>query len=71
MPDYYLINKPYGMLSQFTREAPGHRVLGDLFDFPKDVYPVGRLDRDSEGLLGVVAAAHRAVSHRLVLSTIT
>ena len=51
MPDYYLINKPYGMLSQFTREAPGHRVLGDLFDFPKDVYPVGRLDRDSEGLL--------------------
>ncbi|TXF88585.1 pseudouridine synthase [Neolewinella aurantiaca] len=51
MPCYYLINKPYGMLSQFTREAPGHRVLGDLFPFPKDVYPVGRLDRDSEGLL--------------------
>jgi 23S rRNA pseudouridine2457 synthase len=51
MPDYYLINKPYGMLSQFTREIPEHRVLGDLADFPKDVYPVGRLDRDSEGLL--------------------
>lgn len=48
---YYLINKPYGMLSQFTREVPEHRVLGDLSDFPKDVYPVGRLDRDSEGLL--------------------
>lgn len=39
------------MLSQFTREAPQHRVLGDLFDFPPTVYPVGRLDRDSEGLL--------------------
>ncbi len=51
MPTYYLINKPYGYLSQFTREAPHHQVLGDLYDFPKDVYPVGRLDRDSEGLL--------------------
>ena len=48
---YFVINKPYGVLSQFTREAPHHRVLGDLFDFPKDVYPVGRLDQDSEGLL--------------------
>jgi len=51
MPRYYLINKPYGMLSQFTREVPSHRVLGDLAAFPPDVYPVGRLDRDSEGLL--------------------
>lgn len=39
------------MLSQFTKEAPQHRVLGELHDFPPDVYPVGRLDRDSEGLL--------------------
>lgn len=38
------------MLSQFTREG-NHSVLGDLFDFPDDVYPVGRLDHDSEGLL--------------------
>jgi len=51
MPRYYIINKPYGVLSQFTREVPEHRVLGDLHDFPTDVYPVGRLDRDSEGLL--------------------
>ncbi len=51
-PLYYLIDKPYNLLSQFTRELPTHRTLADLpFDFPKDVYPVGRLDRDSEGLL--------------------
>lgn len=51
VPRYYLINKPYGCLSQFTREADHHQVLGDLYDFPAEVYPVGRLDRDSEGLL--------------------
>ena len=38
------------MLSQFTPEA-GHPALGELGDFPPDVYPIGRLDRDSEGLL--------------------
>ena len=44
-------NKPYGVLSQFTPE-PGsrHRTLAD-FTFPKGVYPIGRLDADSEGLL--------------------
>ncbi len=51
MLHYYVIYKPYGVLSQFTREAPHHRTLADLHDFPKDVYPVGRLDQDSEGLL--------------------
>ena len=39
------------MLSQFTSEG-GHPSLKDLeFNFDKDVYPVGRLDHDSEGLL--------------------
>lgn len=47
---YYKIFKPFGMLSQFTSEH-GDAVLGDLYDFPKDVYSVGRLDKDSEGLL--------------------
>ena len=50
--DYYLLYKPYGMLSQFTQEVPGQRTLADLdYTFPPDVYPVGRLDADSEGLL--------------------
>lgn len=44
-------HKPFGVLSQFTPE-PGspHRTLAD-FGFPKNVWPVGRLDADSEGLL--------------------
>ena len=51
MNHYYATYKPFGMLSQFSREGD-HATLADLaFDFPKDVYPVGRLDADSEGLL--------------------
>ncbi|RYZ22531.1 MAG: pseudouridine synthase [Chitinophagaceae bacterium] len=49
---YYILYKPFDVLSQFTPDAPGDRTLADLgFEFPPDVYPVGRLDRDSEGLL--------------------
>lgn len=43
-------HKPYGVLSQFTKEHPDHRTLTE-FGFPKNVYPIGRLDADSEGLL--------------------
>lgn len=43
-------HKPYGVLCQFTPDQPGQRTLAD-FGFPKEVYPVGRLDMDSEGLL--------------------
>lgn len=43
-------HKPYGVLSQFTKEKPEHRTLAE-FGFPKKVYPIGRLDWDSEGLL--------------------
>ncbi len=38
------------MLSQFTDKA-GRKTLSGLYNFPKNVYPVGRLDLDSEGLL--------------------
>ena len=43
-------HKPYGVLSQFTKEKPEHRTLAE-FGFPNHVYPIGRLDWDSEGLL--------------------
>ena len=39
------------MLSQFTKEAEHHQTLAELYPFPKSVYAVGRLDKDSEGLL--------------------
>jgi 23S rRNA pseudouridine2457 synthase len=43
-------NKPYGVLSQFTPDGSPNRTLAE-FNFPKDVYAIGRLDADSEGLL--------------------
>jgi 23S rRNA pseudouridine2457 synthase len=43
-------HKPYGVLSQFTPDGSPNRPLSE-FQFPPKVYPIGRLDADSEGLL--------------------
>ena len=43
-------NKPYAVVSQFTPDGPKNQTLA-AFAFPKNVYPLGRLDADSEGLL--------------------
>ncbi|HMJ64515.1 MAG TPA: pseudouridine synthase [Candidatus Binatia bacterium] len=43
-------NKPYGVLSQFSADNSSYRTLAE-FNFPTSVYPIGRLDADSEGLL--------------------
>jgi 23S rRNA pseudouridine2457 synthase len=45
---YFITYKPFGMLTQFSGEE---FTLSSLGNFPKEVYPVGRLDKDSEGLL--------------------
>lgn len=49
MSQLVLFNKPFNTLCQFTGE-PGDSTLADYVDIPK-VYPAGRLDKDSEGLL--------------------
>lgn len=61
---YFAIYKPFGFLSQFTKEVPTHQTLADLYDFPNDVYPVGRLDKDSEGLL--IITNDKKLTHRLL-----
>ncbi|NJB85528.1 23S rRNA pseudouridine2457 synthase [Lewinella marina] len=61
---YFLLDKPFDVLSQFTREMPEHRTLADVYDFPGDVYPVGRLDRDSEGLL--ILTNDGSLNHKLL-----
>ena len=61
---YFLLDKPYGVLSQFTKELSTHRTLSDVYDFPPQVYPVGRLDRDSEGLL--LLTNDTRLNHRLL-----
>jgi len=49
---YFIVNKPDGMLSQFKSERAGIDLLGQIdFDFPEGAHAIGRLDRQSEGLL--------------------
>ena len=56
-------NKPYGVLCQFTdRSTPPRRTLAG-FGLPAGVYPAGRLDFDSEGLL--LLTDDGALAHRL------
>jgi 23S rRNA pseudouridine2457 synthase len=63
MPSYYIIYKPFNVLSQFSA-VEGKQVLADYFKVEKDVYPVGRLDYDSEGLL--ILTNDTTLNHRLL-----
>ncbi len=63
MHRYFIIYKPYLVLSQFSPQA-GKQMLADFFKVPKDVYPVGRLDADSEGLL--ILTNDTTLNHRLL-----
>ncbi|MDP3850677.1 MAG: pseudouridine synthase [Luteolibacter sp.] len=55
--------KPYGVLCQFTPDQTGQRTLAEA-GFPAAVYPVGRLDMDSEGLL--LLSDEAGFNHRLL-----
>ncbi|MFN7313804.1 MAG: pseudouridine synthase [Bacteroidota bacterium] len=48
---YFALHKPFGYLSQFVTSHKKKKVLSDIFPFPDEVMPIGRLDEDSEGLL--------------------
>jgi 23S rRNA pseudouridine2457 synthase len=48
---YFIINKPYDMLSQFVNEKAGDLLGNIAFDFPEGTHAIGRLDKYSEGLL--------------------
>ncbi|RYY67942.1 MAG: pseudouridine synthase, partial [Chitinophagaceae bacterium] len=63
MPSYYTIYKPFQVLSQFSIQQP-KQTLKDIYSFPGDVYPVGRLDYDSEGLL--IITNDKALNHKLL-----
>jgi 23S rRNA pseudouridine2457 synthase len=63
MHRYFIIYKPFQILTQFSSQQ-GKKTLKDYFNVPKDVYPVGRLDYDSEGLL--ILTNDAALNHRLL-----
>lgn len=60
---YCIIYKPFNVLSQFTSQD-GKQALKDFFNVPGDVYAVGRLDYDSEGLL--ILTNDKRLNHALL-----
>lgn len=58
---YFVIYKPFGTVAQFSGDDSNLSELD--YSFPKDVYPVGRLDKDSEGLLIITNDTH--LHHRM------
>jgi len=52
MHKHFILNKPYGYLSQFIYQLKRNKkLLGELHDFPEGTMAIGRLDEDSEGLI--------------------
>jgi len=63
MHHYYLFYKPFQVLCTFT-STEGKSCLANYLEVDKDVYPIGRLDYDSEGLL--LLTNDRSLTHRLL-----
>jgi len=62
-PVYIVLNKPRGYVTSCRQ--PGEKIVLDLVDIPERVYPVGRLDKDSTGLLIMTndGSLHYRLSH--------
>jgi 23S rRNA pseudouridine2457 synthase len=60
---YYILYKPFLVLSQFSPQE-GKATLKDIAPLPADIYPIGRLDFDSEGL--IILTNDRRLNHRLL-----
>jgi len=63
MFQYFIVYKPFQVLSQFS-PLDNKKTLKDFFKVPPDVYPIGRLDYDSEGLL--ILSNDNSLNHRLL-----
>ena len=63
MFQYFIVYKPFQVLSQFS-PLEDKKTLKDFFKVPPDVYPIGRLDYDSEGLL--ILSNDNSLNHRLL-----
>ena len=61
---YYLFHKPYEVMSQFSEAGEKKTLAHFCTGLPKDVYPIGRLDYDSEGLL--ILSNDKSLTHRLL-----
>jgi len=64
MPQYFLFHKPYNVLSQFSAEGDKITLAHYFVNVSKNIYPVGRLDYDSEGLL--LLTDDKQLTHRLL-----
>jgi 23S rRNA pseudouridine2605 synthase/23S rRNA pseudouridine2604 synthase len=62
-PIYIALNKPKGYVTSCSH--PGEKIVLDLIDIPRRIYPVGRLDKDSSGLLILTndGSLHHRLSH--------
>lgn len=59
----YIIYKPFGVISQFSPHAH-YESLGSVGNFESNVYPIGRLDAESEGLL--ILSNNPQLNHQLL-----
>jgi 23S rRNA pseudouridine2457 synthase len=64
MQQYYIFHKPFQVLSQFSEEGDKKTLSYYFPHLPKNIYPVGRLDFDSEGLL--ILTDDKSLTHQLL-----